>query len=95
MMAGSDTGNGRASSLTETEFMLAQPRQQGPAGRIRQRREGAIQRGCLILNHMVKYRAPDACCQVRDAMRVSSGTLGVLPPPLWGRAGVGGSAVSL
>ena len=24
--------------------MLAQPRQQGPAGRIRQRREGAIQR---------------------------------------------------
>ena len=44
--------------------MLAQPRQQGPAGRIGQRREGAIQRGCLILNHTVKYRDAGACCQV-------------------------------
>ena len=44
MMAGSDTGNGRASSLTETEFMRAEPRQQRPPRRIGQRREGAIQR---------------------------------------------------
>ena len=73
--------------------MLAQPRQQRPARGIGQRRERAIQ--CLILNHVVKYLVLDAQCQVRDAMRVSSGTLGVLPPPLWGRAGVGGSAVSL
>ena len=40
--------------------MLAQPRQQRPAGRIRQRREGAIQRLGLILNHAVKYRVSDA-----------------------------------
>jgi hypothetical protein len=44
--------------------VVAQPRQQGPARRIGQRREGAIQRLRLILNHMVKYRVPDACCQV-------------------------------
>ena len=69
MIAGSDTGNGRASSLTES-LLLAEPRQQRPARRVGQRREGAIQRGCFILNHRVKYRAPDACCQVRDAMRV-------------------------
>ena len=70
--------------------MLAQPRQQRPARRIGQRREGAIQRLCLILNHMVKYRVPDACCQVRDAMRVSSGTLGVLRSPLVGEGWGGG-----
>ena len=70
--------------------MLAQPRQQGPAGRIRQRREGAIQRLWLILNHVVKYRALDACCQSAMQCACQSGTLGVLPPPLWGRAGVGG-----
>ena len=70
MMAGSDTGNGRASSLTETESMLAQPRQQGAARRIGQRRERAIQRLRLILNHVVRYLPKTARCQVRPAMRV-------------------------
>jgi hypothetical protein len=55
MMAGSDTGNGRASSLTETES-CAEPRQQRPARRIGQRREGAIQRLRSIVNHVVRYR---------------------------------------
>ena len=50
--------------------MLAQPRQQGPACRIRQRRERAIQWGCLILNHVVKYGDANERCQVRNAMRV-------------------------
>ena len=45
--------------------MLAQPRQQRPAGGIGQCREGAIQRLWLILNHTVKYRLADACCQGR------------------------------
>ena len=56
--------------------MLAQPRQQRPAGRIGQRREGAIQRLWLILNHVVKYRMAEACCQVRtlDAVRLPAFT---------------------
>ena len=56
--------------------MLAQPRQQGPARRVGQRREGAIQWLWLILNHVVKYRALDACCQVRDAMRAGRPSFG-------------------
>ena len=50
--------------------MLAQPRQQRPAGRIGQRREGAIQRGRLMLNHVVKYRMAGARCQVRTLSAV-------------------------
>ena len=74
MMAGSDTGNGRARSLTETECVLAEPRQQRPARRIGQGRERAIQRLCLILNHVVKYLVPDARCQVRTRSGHSGGT---------------------
>jgi hypothetical protein len=45
--------------------VLAEPRQQRPARRIGQGRERAIQRLCLILNHVVKYVVPDAQSQVR------------------------------
>ena len=64
--------------------MLAEPRQQRPARRIGQGRERAIQRLCLILNHMVKYLVPDARCQVRTAMRVDyafSARAAVIPGP--------------
>ena len=59
--------------------MLAQPRQQGPAGRIGQGREGAIQRRWLILNHVVKYRMRDACCQVRISVVIPGRPISGLP----------------
>ena len=55
MMAGSDTGKGRASSLTEIPSSCVEPRQQGAARRIGQGGEGAIEDGVLIVNHRVKF----------------------------------------
>ena len=55
MMAGSETGKGRASSLTDTRFLLVEPRQQGASGRIGEGGEGAVERRSLIVNHDVKY----------------------------------------
>ena len=92
MMAGSDTGNGRASSLTDTAS--CSPSRASRARRVGSANAANVRSSALILNHMVKYLVLDAQCQGRDAMRVSSGTLGVLPPPLWGGLGWGGSAVS-
>ena len=54
MIAGSDTGNGRASSLTETLSSRLSARQQSAPRRIGERREGAVERHVLILNHQVK-----------------------------------------
>ena len=45
--AGSDIGNGSASSLTDRPSALAQPGEQRPPGRVGQRREGAVERGRL------------------------------------------------
>ena len=55
MMAGSETGKGRASSLTDEPFLLVEPRQQGAPGRIGQGGEGAVEHGALIVNHGVKF----------------------------------------
>ena len=53
MIAGSDTGNGFASSLTDRLLLLAELRQQRAPGRIGKGGKGAVQRVVLILNHMV------------------------------------------
>ena len=55
MMAGRETGKGRASSLTVMPFLLVEPRQQGASGRIGQGGEGAVEDGVLIVNHGVKF----------------------------------------
>ena len=52
MIAGSDIGNGRASSLTDTLRSLAQPGQQRAPRRIGERGEGAVERGGSIVNHV-------------------------------------------
>ena len=44
MTAGSETGNGRASSLTDNVLALVEPRQQGAARRVGERGEGAVER---------------------------------------------------
>ena len=43
MTAGSDIGNGCASSLTETPSLLAEPREHRPPRRVGKRREGAVE----------------------------------------------------
>ena len=55
MMAGRETGKGRASSLTEIALRLVEPRQQGASRRIGQGGEGAVEGGALIVNHGVKF----------------------------------------
>ena len=47
MIAGSDTGKGFASSLTDKAVAGAELRDDGPPGRVRQRGEGAVQSGSL------------------------------------------------
>ena len=47
MTAGSDIGNGCASSLTGQAVVVAQPGQQRPPGRIGKRRKRAVQSGRL------------------------------------------------
>ncbi len=44
MIAGSDTGNGRASSLTDTFSLLVELRQQRAPRRVGERGEGAVER---------------------------------------------------
>ena len=57
MIAGSETGNGRASSLTG-EAPLAEPLDERATRGVGKRREGALEDGRgLILNHQVKYQA--------------------------------------
>ncbi len=66
MTAGSDTGNGLASSLTDMALAGAELRDDRPPGRVGQRREGAVHSvryAILILNHMVKCKSRAADCQ--------------------------------
>ena len=51
MIAGSDTGNGCARSLTVTTFRLLQPGHQRPPGRVGQRRKNAVEAIVSIVNH--------------------------------------------
>ena len=55
MIAGRETGKGRASSLTEMPSCLVEPRQQGASRRVGQGGEGAVEGGALIVNHRVKF----------------------------------------
>src|SRR4029077_20049694 len=67
-------GNRRLHVATGDGVMLAQPRQQGPAGRIGQGRGGAIQRRWLILNHVVKDRVRGGGWQGQTPRRHSGAT---------------------
>ena len=49
--AGSDIGNGRASSLTEALIPLFKRAQQGPPRRVGESCKGAVEGGVVKLNH--------------------------------------------
>ncbi len=51
MIAGSETGNGRASSLTDKSRVGFEPRQQRAARGVGERGKGAVEFGVLKLNH--------------------------------------------
>src|SRR5262249_16301696 len=46
-------------------FVVGKPQQQRPPGGVGQRREGAVQRGILMLNHSVKFRRAAAVLSTR------------------------------
>ena len=63
MTAGSDTGNGCASSLTDRLSSSLEPRQQRPPGRVGKRRKVRSSAAVVILNHIVKCRTRVRDCQ--------------------------------
>ena len=70
MIAGSDMGNGRARSLMDSAFPLAQLGDQRAPRRIGERRENVIQIGVLILNHIVNNTTRAKPCKAsREAAR--------------------------